>query len=78
MVRIGLRVGRASLVGVAMILGSLALGCASNGSGSTWLRGPCPDSTNVVQRPTYEIPTTKPLYLGGYAGANYTRYPVFP
>jgi hypothetical protein len=49
---------------------SFASGCASDRSG---LASPSrrSDSTNVVQRPTYEVEGTKPLYLGGYAGANY-------
>jgi hypothetical protein len=34
-------------------------------------RGAGPDTVNIVQRPTYAIPETKPLFLGGYAGANY-------
>ena len=34
---------------------------------------PQPDTTNVVQRPTYEVEGEKTLYLGGYAGANYQR-----
>ncbi len=44
-------------------------------SGCVWQRsdlvGPAGDSSHVVQRPTYEVPGTKPLSLGGYAGANY-------
>jgi len=30
-----------------------------------------PDSANVVYRPAYEWPGTKPLYPSGYAGADY-------
>jgi hypothetical protein len=47
---------------------SFASGCASDGSGLASRRS---DSTNVVQRPTYQVEGTKPLFLGGYAGANY-------
>jgi hypothetical protein len=49
---------------------SLASGCASDRSSLASPSGQS-DSTNVVQRPTYEVEGTKPLYLGGYAGANY-------
>jgi hypothetical protein len=41
-------------------------GCASNRD-----LGPDRDTTRVAQRPTYPIEGTRPLYLGGYAGANY-------
>jgi hypothetical protein len=30
-----------------------------------------PDSRYVTQRPVYAVEGTKPLYLGGYAGAYY-------
>ena len=57
----------------------LALGlpaCSSSGCASLpWLTNRYPDSTNVVQRPTYEPDTGKPFFLGGYAGANYD--PIF-
>jgi hypothetical protein len=63
---------RALFAGLAIAL-SLASGCASDRSGlvSPFRRS---DSTNVVQRPTYEVEGTKPLFLGGYAGANYHEF----
>jgi hypothetical protein len=56
--------------GLAIALGS-ASGCASDGTGLGSSHSRRSDATNVVQRPTYEVEGTKPLYLGGYAGANY-------
>ncbi len=57
---------RLRLLGLALVPGLLASGCA-------WERpmGEGPDLNRVVQRPTYAIEGTKPLYLGGYAGAYY-------
>ncbi|WP_165231419.1 hypothetical protein [Aquisphaera insulae] len=62
---------RKSFLILGFLAGSVA-GCASDRFG-----GPPPDSTNVVQRPVYPVPGTKPLYIGGYAGAYYgpTRFP---
>jgi hypothetical protein len=54
------------LIGCSILIAPLVCGCASEPS----VR-PQPDSSNVVQRPVYLVPDTKPLYLGGYAGANY-------
>ena len=61
-----LRPRRGRLVGLAFVLAAIAPGCA-------WDRVNCPqpDTVNVVQRPTYSVGGTKPLYVGGYAGANY-------
>jgi hypothetical protein len=61
---------RPLFAGLAIALSS-ASGCASDRSGLTSSPSGGADSTNVVQRPTYEVPGTKPLFLGGYAGANY-------
>jgi len=63
---ITLRPSRGRLIGLAFLLAAIAPGCA-------WDRVDRlrPDMTNVVQRPTYPVEGTKPLYLGGYAGANY-------
>jgi hypothetical protein len=57
---------RFRLIGLALVPALLASGCA-------WERpvGESPDANRVVQRPTYPIEGTKPLYLGGYAGAYY-------
>ena len=65
---ITLRPGRGPLIGLAFLLAAIAPGCA-------WDRvDRCrPDATNVVQRPTYSVEGTKPLYLGGYAGAGTAR-----
>jgi hypothetical protein len=57
---------RACRIALVLAIGPLVAGCASERS----VR-PQPDSTNVVQRPTYEVDRAKTLYLGGYAGANY-------
>lgn len=59
-----LRVGR--LIGLAFVLASVAPGCARDRAYC-----PRPDTTNVVQRPIYPVECTKPLYIGGYAGASY-------
>lgn len=58
--------GRVCLIGLALAVGPLVAGCS-------WDRSyrPQPDTSNVVQRPTYEVDGAKTLYLGGYAGANY-------
>jgi hypothetical protein len=61
---------RQLFAGVAIAM-SFASGCASDRSGLASSPSRRSDSTNVVQRPTYEVEGTKPLYLGGYAGANY-------
>lgn len=58
--------GRAGLIALGLAIGPLLPGCASDR-----MVCPQPDSTNVVQRPTYEVDRAKTLYLGGYAGANY-------
>jgi hypothetical protein len=57
---------RAGVLALALLPGFLVSGCA-------WERptGDEPDMSRVVQRPTYPIEGTKPLYLGGYAGAYY-------
>ena len=61
-----LRLRHGRLIGLVFLLAAVAPGCA-------WDRveRPCPDTTNVVQRPTYPVEGTKPLYIGGYAGAYY-------
>jgi hypothetical protein len=57
---------RRGLIGLTILMGMLAPGCA-------WERpaGEAPDMSRVVQRPTYAVEGTRPLYLGGYAGAYY-------
>ena len=52
------------------LLGFSIPACHSPGGGHWGWRQP-PDSTNVAYRPAYERPGTKPLYLDGYAGADY-------
>jgi hypothetical protein len=61
---------RLLFAGLAIAISS-ASGCASDRTGLASSPSRRSDSTNVVQRPTYEVEGTKPLYLGGYAGANY-------
>src|SRR5258708_7613523 len=56
---------RLVFAGLAIALGS-ASGCASDGSGLGSSHSRRAGTTNVVQRPTYEVEGTKPLYLGGY------------
>jgi hypothetical protein len=58
--------GRVCLIGLALAVGPLVAGCSSDRS-----YRPQPDTTNVVQRPTYDVDGAKTLYFGGYAGANY-------
>ncbi len=68
------RIGYATVV----VFSAMLPACSSPGGPQwPWLRGavPPPDSTNVVYRPTY-LPDTKPLFVGGYAGASYG--PLFP
>lgn len=62
-----LRLRRGLFIGFAFLLSIIAPGCA-------WDRVDCcprPGTTRVVQRPGYPVEGTKPLYLSGYAGANY-------
>ncbi len=61
---------RPLLAGLAIAI-SLASGCVSDRSSLASVPFGRSGSTNVVQRPTYEVEGTKPLFLGGYAGANY-------
>jgi hypothetical protein len=56
------------LIGLSVLVAPLFCGCASE----TAVR-PEPQGSRVVQRPVYAVPDTKPLYLGGYAGANYEQ-----
>jgi hypothetical protein len=60
-----------TLAGLAIAAGLVASGCASDRSSLESSPHRRPDISNVVQRPTYEVEGTKPLYLSGYAGANY-------
>ncbi len=52
------------------LLGLASPACQSP-AGVHWGWREPPDATNVTYRPAYEWPGTKPLYLGGYAGADY-------
>jgi hypothetical protein len=66
MSRTGTLTGRSRLIGLAVLFGPLFCGCSSD----RMIR-PQRDSSRVVQRPTYEAPGEKTLYLGGYAGVSY-------
>jgi hypothetical protein len=66
MSRIGSLAGCSRLIGLAVVLGPLLCGCSSD----RMIR-PQRDGSTVVQRPTYEVPGEKTLYLGGYAGVSY-------
>jgi hypothetical protein len=57
-------------LGIGMVL-ILLPACQSSGERGPWIHHQPPDSSNVVLRPSYEVPGTKPLYLSGYAGSNY-------
>ena len=48
---------------LSLLLAPVLAGCSSDR-----MVRPQPDTTNVVQRPTYEVEGKKTLYLGGYAG----------
>jgi hypothetical protein len=61
---------RPLLASLAITVG-FASGCASHQSN---LASGGPDSRIVVQRPVYPVEGTKPLFLGGYAGANYHNF----
>lgn len=56
-------------IALALLLAALLAGCSSDRFRREW-----PDSTRTAQRPTYEAPGGKPLFLGGYAGANYQDF----
>ncbi len=58
--------GRTRLLGLSLLLAPALAGCSSDR-----MVRPEPDTTYVAQRPTYAVEGTKPLYLGGYAGATY-------
>jgi hypothetical protein len=66
---------RNGLLGLAMLTTIASGGCRSHSS-SLGPSKPSPDVTNVVQKPTYQVPGTKPLFLGGYAGAFYGSSPL--
>jgi hypothetical protein len=55
-----------------LIISALLPACSSpNGPQLPWLRGPAPDSSNIVYRPAFNFPEPKTLFVGGYAGASY-------
>ena len=58
--------GFARLIGLAILIGPCFSGCSSDR-----MVRPERESTNVVRRPTYDVPEGKTVYLGGYAGASY-------
>jgi hypothetical protein len=58
------------LLGISVLLIVLPA-CQSPGGHGSWFHRQPPGSSNVVMRPTYPIEGTKPLYISGYAGANY-------
>lgn len=62
------RLSRTRWIALLVCLGPWVPGCA----GGRTLDGR-PDATRIAQRPVYPIEGTRPLYLGGYAGANYDR-----
>jgi hypothetical protein len=54
------------LIGLIVLFGPFLSGCSSDR-----MIYPRRGSTNVVRRPTYNLPEGKAVYLGGYAGASY-------
>jgi hypothetical protein len=68
MLRTTSRAGFTRLLGLSLLLAPVLTGCSSH-----HMVRPQPDTTNVVQRPVYEVEGTRPFYLGGYAGASYDR-----
>ena len=62
------------LLGMALYVSSLA-GCSGrNGAPSRWTDEPSysPDQPRYVRKPPLgEVTNPKPVFLGGYAGANY-------
>ena len=66
MCRIAAFPGFSCLVGLIILVGPFLSGCSSNR-----MVYPRRGSTNMVRRPTYNLPEGKPFYLGGYAGASY-------
>lgn len=61
----------AGLLGILVFSAILPACKAPDGSRYSLFGRPAPDATNTVLRPPYEWPETKPLYISGYAGANY-------
>lgn len=57
---------RLGALGLLASLGLMLAGCAGDRN-----LGARPDASRIAQRPTYPVEGTRPLYLGGYAGANY-------
>jgi len=53
---------------------SATTGCAGrNGAPRRWTDEPAysPDRSTIVRKPPLEATNPKPVFLGGYAGANY-------
>jgi hypothetical protein len=58
-------------VGMSVLVVSLPA-CQSLGwHHNRWTQPESADSSNVVYRPAYELPGTKPLFVSGYAGNDY-------
>jgi hypothetical protein len=60
------------LLAIGLLL-ALLPACQSPGWHPFGWRSAPPGSTNVVMRPAYPWPETKPLYLSGYAGTDYSE-----
>jgi hypothetical protein len=59
------------LLGVIVLAVAVPACNAPGGMQLPWVRRSYPDSTNVVQRPVFPLPQSRPLFVSGYAGASY-------
>lgn len=67
----GRSVRLAFAAGLLFLVTSSGAGCA--GRDRYYTSTPESGVTRVVQRPAMENPNAKPVFLGGYAGADYSR-----
>jgi hypothetical protein len=74
MQRRGGRIGTFGLIGTVVVL-TMTAGCSGrNGAPRRWTDEPgySPGQSRVARKPVNDRPTsTKPFFLGGYAGASY-------
>jgi len=58
------------LLGIVILSFFIPACSAPNGEPHPWLR-PFSQDSNVVQRPTYEMPQRRTFFVSGYAGEDY-------
>jgi hypothetical protein len=69
--RAGRPVRLALAAGVVLFWSATAPGCA--GRDRYYTSTPESGVSRVAQRPTFDDPKAKPVFVGGYAGADYSR-----